>query len=125
MIGAFAWITVIISQLRINAVTKEDRSEMISRVKEAMSTSGAWVLDVKQFSNVSICFNFEFPGRNAARLRDALTSTGLRLTEESDNSISSVSDLIASDGADISGTLQITFVHNEPDMRIKVPAIPG
>ena len=116
---------MVINQLRINAVTKEDRNEMISRVKEAMTTSGAWVLDVRQFSNVSICFNFEFPRRNAARLRDALASTGLRLTEEGDDSISSVSDLIASDGADVSGTLQITFIHNEPDLRIKVPAIPG
>lgn len=115
----------VINQLRINAVTREDRKEMISRVKEVMSASGAWVLDVKQFSNVSVCFNFEIPGRKAPRLRDALVAVGLRLVAESEDSVSSISDQAGSDGADIAGTLQITFIHNEPDLRIEVPPIPG
>lgn len=115
---------MIIEQLRINAVTREDRNEMISRVKELMTASGAWVLDVKQFSNVSVCFTFEIPSRNTARLRDALAAAGLRLISESNDSLSSVSDQ-ADDGVDVAGTLQITFIHNEPDLRIKVPSIPG
>jgi len=116
---------MVINQLRINAVTREDRNEMISRAKEAMTASGAWVLDVKQFSNVSVCFNFEIPRCNAARLRDALVSAGLRLISESDDSFSRVCDQTASEGADVAGTLQITFIHNEPDLRIEVPSIPG
>ncbi len=111
--------------LRINAVTRADREEVISRVREAMTASGAWVLDVKQFSNVSVCFNFEIPSRNTERLREALVSGELRLTQESNDSFSSVRDRPASDGADVAGTLQITFIHNEPDLRIKVPSIPG
>jgi hypothetical protein len=116
---------MVISHLRINAVTREDRNEMISRVKEVMTASGAWVLDVKQFSNVSVCFNFEIPGRKAARLRDALVDVGLRLVPESDDSVSTICDQAGSEPADVAGTLQITFIHNEPDLRIEVPAIPG
>ena len=115
---------MVATPLRINAVTKDDRNEMISRVKEAMTASGAWVLDVKQFSNVSVCFNFEIPSCNTARLRDALVSAGLRLISESNDSFSSVSDQ-TDDDVDVAGTLQITFIHNEPDLRIKVPSIPG
>src|SRR5258707_2922649 len=98
-------MTVILNQLRLNAVTREDRNEMNSRVKQAMNASGAWVLDVRQFSNVSVCFNFEIPGRNAARLHGALASAGLRLTQESEDILSTVGETTASDGADIAGTL--------------------
>ena len=115
---------MVIEQIRINAVTREDRNEMISCVKEAMTASGAWVLDVKQFSNVSVCFNFEIPSSNTARLREALAAAGLRFISESNDSLSSVSDQ-TDDGSDVAGTLQITFIHNEPDLRIKVPSIPG
>lgn len=118
-------MTAVTNQLRINAVTREDRTEMISRVKEAMTATGAWVLDVKQFSNVSVCFNFEIPVRKAARLRDALVATGLHLMEDGDDSTAGVRAPSGSDGADVAGTLQITFIHNEPDLRIEVPAIPG
>jgi len=118
-------MNVVMNQLRINAVTREDRTEMISRVKEAMTASGGWILDVKQFSNVSACFNFEIPARNAARLSDALSAAGLRLISDTDDSFSSVSDQTSSDGGDVSGTLQITFIHDEPDLRIPVPPIPG
>ncbi len=116
---------MVVSQLRINAVTREDRNEMISRVKEAMTGSGAWIVDVKQFSNVSVCFNFEIPGHKASRLRAALVDVGLRLAPENDDSVSSIRDQAESDHADLAGTLQITFIHNEPDLRIEVPAIPG
>jgi hypothetical protein len=27
--------------------------------------------------------------------------------------------------SEVTGTLEITFVHNEPDLRIEVPPIPG
>jgi hypothetical protein len=116
---------MVINQLRINAVTREERTEMISQVKEAMTASGAWVLDVRQFSNVSVCFSFEMPGRKAARLRDELVAIGLHLMEDGDDSPASVRDQSGSDSADVTGTLQITFIHNEPDLRIEVPAIPG
>jgi hypothetical protein len=95
---------------------------MISRVKEAMTASGAWVLNVKQFSNVSICFNFEVPALKAPRLGDALVAVGLHLIEDG---VSSVDDQTGSGVVDVAGTLQITFIHDEPDLRIEVPAIPG
>ncbi|MEK6410816.1 MAG: hypothetical protein AABN34_28160 [Acidobacteriota bacterium] len=103
---------------------------MIARVRSALAASAAWVLDVKQFSNVSVCFSFEIPGNRVARLREALAAADLRLTRESNDSFASFSTSNESAGqgsqtTDVVGTLQITFIHNEPDLKIEVPHIPG
>ena len=95
-----------------------------------MTASGAWVVDVKLFSNVSVCFSFEVPGSHVEQLREALATTGLHLTNDSVDSLVSLLDPDAPDtdgsqGRDIAGTLQITIIHNEPDLRIEVPQIPG
>ena len=103
---------------------------MIARVRTAMTKSGAWIVDVKLFSNVSACFDFEIPSSRAEQLRDALAAMDLHLTKESDNSIASLLEAnkpteAGSPVTDIAGSLQITFIHNEPDLRIEVPPIPG
>lgn len=103
---------------------------MIARVRTALATSSAWVLDVKQFSNVSVCFSFEIPGNRVARLREALTAADLQLTGESNDAFASFNECNESAGeasqtTDVAGTLQITFIHNEPDLKIEVPRIPG
>jgi hypothetical protein len=116
--------------LRINAVTRANREEMIARVRAAMTNSGAWIVDINLFSNVSACFNFEIPSNRAEQLRDALAAIDLHLTRESDDSLGSLlegnnSAEAGSPVTDIAGSLQITFIHNEPDLRIEVPPIPG
>jgi hypothetical protein len=116
--------------LRINASTRIDRIEMTSRAERAIIESGGWILDFKQFSNVSVCINFEIPARHVEKLRRALKAIDLRTTQESDEALSSYSGLqdhaiSVRDESDISGTLQIIFIHNEPDLRRDVPAIPG
>ena len=116
--------------LRINAVTRANRDEVIAGVRTAITKSGAWIVDVKLFSNVSACFDFEIPSRRAEQLRDALAAMDLHLTKESDDSIASLLDAnkpteAGSPVTDIAGSLQITFIHNEPDLRIEVPRIPG
>jgi hypothetical protein len=102
---------------------------MISQVRTRMETSSAWVVDVKLFSNMSVCFNFEIPINRTERLREALSEIALHLTSESQDSFASLhreSGVEYPQSTDnISGSLQITFIHNEPDLRIEVPRIPG
>ena len=115
--------------LRLIAFTRETRTEMIARVREAFSASGGWITDFHEFSNVSLCLNFEIPSQKTRELCSALRATGLDLTQEdqlvpsaASSSHPATSDLAASDSV---GTLQITFIHNEPDLIIPVPSIPG
>jgi len=100
---------------------------MIARVRTAITASGAWVVDVNLFSNVSVCFNFEVPSSRVEQLRDALAATDLHFTKESEGSLASLPDRdhARSQAVDVTGSLQITFIHNEPDLRIEVPRIPG
>jgi len=115
--------------LRLIAFTRENRTEMIARVRDAFSASGGWITDFHEFSNVSLCLNFEVPTQKTSELCTALRATGLELTQENQVAPSAASsphpptsDLAASDSV---GTLQVTFIHNEPDLIIPVPSIPG
>ena len=116
--------------LRINAVTRADRHQTIALLRDAVSASGGWITDFHLFSNTSICINFEIPLRHAPRLRDSLKRLELRLTAESEDELKALSlraEQAVERAADeeITGTLQVTFVHNDPDLRIEVPPIPG
>ena len=116
--------------LRLNGITRRDRHEMISRVKEAVLRSGGFVVDFHMFSNVSLCLNFEIAAAKIQRLEVELEATGLQLTEESRRSLAErherAEQLDEADGAsEVAGTIQMTFIHDEPDLRIEVPPIPG
>lgn len=103
---------------------------MISSVKDAITQSGGWIVDFRMFSNVSISLNFEIPVTEIARLYSALKLMDIQWSRDSEGSLpdsltwqtslSSETKVV-----DIRGALQLTFIHNEPDLRIEVPAIPG
>lgn len=103
---------------------------MISKVKEAILRSGGFVVDFHMFSNLSICLNFEIDAAKICSLRAALAETQLQLTEQSRQLLAELCEEAkqrAGDGraSEVAGSIQITFVHDEPDLRIEVPPIPG
>lgn len=96
---------------------------MIARARDAITESGGWILDAKLFSNVSINLSFEIPANRIRSLRDALELIELHL---STSSVESIAQHRADEpSGDIAGSLHITFINDEPDLRIQVPAIPG
>lgn len=110
--------------LRLDGFTKAQRIQMTARVSEAINQAGAWITDFHLYSNILICLNFEVPSANLDKLAASLVQTGLHLSQESleqlmpaNNSTPKQKELV--------GTLQITFVHNEPDLLREVPAVPG
>jgi hypothetical protein len=114
--------------IRINAHTRADRKETISLASEAINSSGGWVIDSRLFSNVSINFNFEIELKNAERLYRVLKEIDIRLTEKSRAALEELTQMASkayAQAGDVAGTLQITFIHNEPALRIEIPPIPG
>jgi hypothetical protein len=119
--------------LRLSGITRDDRHEMISRVQRAFAESNASILDFKMFSNVSLNLLFELPARRIGELSVALSATGLRLSTESRDLLADWLKRYEEEDAagstsghtEIAGSLQITFLHHEPDLRIEVPPIPG
>ena len=107
---------------------------MISRVRRAFAESNGSIVDFKMFSNVSLNILFELPARRIGELSGALAATGLRLSAESRELLTDWQQRFGADDAaapgasgltEIAGSLQITFLHHEPDLRLEVPPIPG
>lgn len=114
--------------LRLNATTKASRHSMIEAVKDVIAASGGWILDFKQFSNLSATIRFELPQENLMAFRDALRKIDLQVSEPGLLAIGELAEQGTAPAelpTDLDATLQITFIHNEPDLRIPVPMIPG
>lgn len=110
--------------LRLDGFTKAERIQMTDRISEAINQAGAWITDFHLYSNILICINFQVPIANLSKLAATLQETGLHLSQES------LEQLMPAHGSmlkekELAGTLQITFVHNEPDLLREVPAVPG
>ncbi len=110
--------------LRLDGFTKAERIGMTARVNEAINQAGAWITDCHLYSNILICINFEVPNTKLDKLAAFLQETGLHLSQESLEQLMPVNDSTLKH-RELVGTLQITFVHNEPDLLREVPAVPG
>lgn len=106
--------------IRLQGFTRVDRHDMIARLRDAFQKASADLTDFKMFSNTAISISFDVAGHRLAELGEALAATQLSLDEES---IATVVN--NADDEIVNGTLNVTFIHNEPDLRIPVPAIPG
>jgi hypothetical protein len=117
------------TRLFLKASTTHPRHEMVTRVERAIAESGGWVLDHHLFSNLAISLSFEIPAERGAALLDRLEATELNLAPESVSELRSYGQECEAGGAgcdgDVTGYLHITFIHDEPDLRRDVPAIPG
>jgi hypothetical protein len=101
---------------------------MVTRAERAIAESGGWVLDHHLYSNLAISLSFEIPAERGAALLDRLEATELNLAPESISELRSYAQGLeggAGCDGDVTGYLHITFIHDEPDLRRDVPAIPG
>lgn len=80
--------------LRMNATTSADRFALTAAVRDAVSAAGGWITDFRQFSNVSVCVNFELESQHVQGLRRKLESCSLALTRESLQSLEEASRLL-------------------------------
>lgn len=110
--------------LRLDGFTKVERTQMTARVSEAINQAGAWITDFHLYSNVLICINFEVANANLDRLATSLLQTGLHLSQRSLEQLRPANHSTLPEKERV-GTLQITFIHNEPDLLREVPAVPG
>jgi hypothetical protein len=114
--------------IQLIAFTRADRNQMTDYAKDAINSSGGWILDFKFFSNISIRFNFEIPKQSVEKLQSALAEIDLQLSDESTQTLAEIINQEFPSNAstkDLKGTLHITFVHDEPDLHLPVPPIPG
>lgn len=105
--------------LLLTAVTRVERKLATSLVFETVNRFGGWIDDVQMYSNLMNTIRFTLPGEAFGSLIEALRAD--------DISVDAPLDLAESgnSAAERMATLQITFIHDEPDLKREIPSIPG
>lgn len=109
--------------IRLNAVTKADRNALISGIGDAVTNAGGWIEDVHFFSNISIALHFVMLPHSGISLAAGLSLQPM--TFDADD-LAKLTALGATGGnEEINCTIQITFFHDDPDLRRYIPSVPG
>jgi hypothetical protein len=107
--------------LMLSATTHRERNSAIAFAFECIHEFGGWIDDLYNFSNIMTNVRFSIPNDKMIEFSSALRKAGLNVdlntTESLATSLSPKTERL--------GSLQITFVHNEPDLKSNVLAIPG
>jgi len=107
-------------------VTRSERRAVIGLCSDAITESGGSILDSRFFSNVSVSLLIEVGQSRLIRLADRLQHIGLVPAQETDGKLVRLAEAARTAPEQIvSATVQITFVHDEPDLPHDVPAVPG
>ena len=103
----------------LNAVTRRERKDATSFVFDVVNRLGGWIDDLQMYSNMMNTIRLTLSAGAYPALIAALRDGGIAVEEPG-------TDPAATDPAvELMATLQITFIHDEPDMRREVPAVPG
>jgi len=96
---------------------------MISRVSQAIREAGGSIIDFRLFSNLMLFISAEVGVNGIATLREKLISCGLSLDTRNKFPEEPAPEVPPQESVPFH--LVVTFIHDEPDLRIAVPAIPG
>lgn len=109
-------------------ITKNDRQGMITFIKEVIDQSGGWISNFTLFSNISMGVDFIIPAERSSSLLAALEKSGLQFNESGRRDLEeqeNLQDQSSETGSEVTVRMNVTFVHDDPDLRIPIPAIPG
>ena len=107
-------------RIHLSAGTHDQRHAVTTQVMDALGRVGV-VEDARQHSNKEVAIRLSLAPGGMPALRTALAELPLRLSS------ASAAELAKSPPKEEAATvwLVITFVHDEPDLRITAPAVPG
>lgn len=105
--------------LLLSAVTNRERNGATAFVFDTINTLDGWVDDVHMYSNMMTTITFTMKEDRLGTFVDALAGAGISVEFGKDDR------LAATRSVERSCSLQISFIHNEPDLKREVPAVPG
>ena len=109
--------------MRLTAVTRAERNEIISAVSASISAVGGWIDDVSFFSNISVALRFIIPSSSGPALALLIAALPMKIDNEGLTNLDAVPT--HRPGKEITCSLQVTFFHGEPDLRRHIPSVPG
>lgn len=111
--------------LTLAAITRRERHQAVGAVIDAIMDAGGWLVDSAQFSNLAMALRFVLPADGLAGWAAALAAAGVRLDEDSRARLAAHAAGAGAPEAEVPAALNLTFLHDEPDLRQAVPAVPG
>ncbi|MBO3759202.1 hypothetical protein [Ciceribacter sp. L1K22] len=105
------------SILMLTAATRRERNDATSFVFDAINACGGWIEDVHMYSNKMTTVRLALPGTAIEDLIGSLIDGGIAVDPPEAPA--------SSDDRERRVTLQLTFLHDEPDLMRDIPAIPG
>jgi hypothetical protein len=109
--------------LMISGFTKHNRHQVTTDVNDAILAAGGWVMNHTLFSNIAVTIQFALPAHGFEAFLRQVAKAGVHLDAKSEDGISQATAPEGSRAGDITTTLNITFLHDEPDLRREVPAV--
>jgi hypothetical protein len=109
----------------LSGVTRQNRHAVMSDLNDAILKAGGWVEGHSLFSNIATTFRLVLPVSALGHFRGAVRGTGIALDDDSATKLDDLGKSGRSEGEEVSLTLNVTFIHDEPDLRRDVPAVPG
>lgn len=112
--------------LLLSAVTRVNRHAAMAGIDDIVLGCGGWIEGHTLFSNIAATFRFVLPAAGLAQFADRLDGLGVHLDAASRAALGARTPGAGETGeAEVAGALAVTFVHDEPDLRREIPAIPG
>lgn len=108
------------SIVMMSATTRVERKAATSFVFDTVTGLGGWIDDVHMYSNLMNTIRLTLPAGAFVQLVEALRQGGIAVDQPP--------GLDSPDhhpSGDRMATLQLTFIHDEPDLKRDVPAVPG
>lgn len=103
--------------IHLSAITKQERNAATTLVMDTIVAQGGWVEDVHLYSNIMTTVNFVMPAKKIAGFVAALNAQGIHAEGAAPET--------SKEDVETRGSLQITFIHNEPDLKREIPQVPG
>ena len=116
--------SMVLKRVSLAAVTRCERQSTVDAINMAISESGGWIEDVNFFSNISIAVRSFVPSSNAVDLGTRLAGAGLIVDIEGIDELAMAMRENAP-AFELLCQLNVTFFHDEPDLRRTIPSVPG
>ena len=108
---------------RLNGTTTHPRAEIIEALRECVTKRG-WILDYQRFSNTAVFIRASVSGHGLAALAPELQALGVFWSRtDLDGITRQIPELHQEE--DVLLSTHVTFVHDEPDLKIQSPKVPG
>ncbi|KGF68606.1 hypothetical protein LL06_15395 [Hoeflea sp. BAL378] len=115
--------------LMLSAVTRTNRHAAMRGIDDIVVSLGGWIEGHTLFSNIAATFRFVLPASALASFAGRVDALGVHIDQAGLAALAARSPAGGEENeageAEVAGALSVTFVHDEPDLRREIPAIPG